>query len=181
MLTIKIKNMDFYDENRNEFVSIPETTLKLEHSLLSISKWESKWHKPFLSNNEEKTEEQARDYVKCMVTNCSPDDMVFDALTQNDIQTINRYIEDPMTATWFSDKQNKKFSREIITNEIVYYWMTELSIPFSCEKWHINRLLTLIRVCNEKNAPSKKMSKRDILNSNRALNEARRKKHGSRG
>lgn len=148
---------------------------------MSISKWESKWHKPFLSNTTEKTAEEAKDYVKCMSINCDPDDLVFDALTQDDITKINRYIENPMTATWFTDKQNKRFSREIITNEIVYYWMTELSIPFSCEKWHINRLLTLIRVCNEKNAPSKKMSKRDILNSNRALNEARRKKHGLRG
>lgn len=181
MLPITIKAGEFYDEQLGEFVEVKETKLQLEHSLISLSKWESKWCKPFLSETP-KTAEENVDYVRCMTINQNIDPNVYYGLTPAQIKEINDYINAPMTATWFSeDKKNAKKNKEVITNELIYYWMVALQIPFECEKWHINRLLTLIRVCNVKNEPPKKMSQKDLLSRNRSLNAARRAKMGSRG
>lgn len=180
MLTITIPATEEYDENTGEFITTREQTLQLEHSLISISKWESKWCKPFLAK-QDKTSEEVIDYIKCMTLNKSVSDDVYGCLTQQNISDINDYIGAPMTATTFSDDRNGKQNREIITSELVYYWMIALQIPFECQKWHINRLLTLIRVCNIKNAPPKKMSKRDIMSRNAALNAARRKQMNTKG
>ena len=180
MLEITIPATEIYDEVNNEFVTTKEQTLKLEHSLVSISKWESKWCKPFISNDK-KTVEETIDYIKCMTINKNVDPNVYRCLTAEQINKINEYISAPMTATWFTDKENKKTNREQITSELIYYWMVALQIPSEYEKWHLNRLLTLIRVCNIKNQPPKKMSKRDILSRNAALNAARRKQMNSRG
>lgn len=181
MLEINIPAKEYFDEDKQEFVTIKEQTLELEHSLISVSKWEAKWHKPFHSQDE-KTVEETLDYIKCMtINNRNVDSVVYNGITSADMQRINEYINDPMTATWFSEQQNKRFGREVITSELIYYWMSAFQIPFSCEKWHLNRLLTLIRVCNVKNQPEKKMSKRDIMNRNRALNEARKKKYNTSG
>lgn len=179
MLTITIPAVEMWDEKEEQFVYSPETTLELEHSLVSLSKWESKWQKPFLSGKE-KTEEEVLDYIKCMVLtpNVSPD--VYDHLTEDNIADINRYIDAPMTATTFSDKNNKP-SREIITAELIYYWMITANIPFECQDWHLNRLLTLIKVCGIKNSPKKKMSKREIMSRNASLNAARKKQLNTRG
>ena len=169
-----------WDEVKGEFVDPKTRTLQLEHSLVSLSKWESKWCKPFLSSNE-KTAEETLDYIKCMTLTQNVDPDVYNHLTAKNIEEINQYIYAPMTATTFSEDKKGKGSREVVTSELVYYWMIALNIPFECQKWHLNRLLTLIRVCNIKNTPPKKMSKRDIMSRNAALNEARRKRLNTTG
>jgi hypothetical protein len=169
-----------WDEKKQEFVEPKTQILQLEHSLVSLSKWESKWCKPFLSNGS-KTPEEILDYIKFMTITQNVKPEVYDYLSQANIEQINKYIEAPMTATTFSEDKNRKHSREVITAELIYYWMIALQIPFECQKWHLNKLLTLIRVCNIKNAPPKKMSKRDIATRNAQLNAARRKQLNSKG
>ena len=178
-LTI-ILGPELWDEKKEMFVEPKKQVLQLEHSLVSISKWESKWCKPFLSKNE-MTVEETLDYIRCMTLtqNVNPD--VYNYITNENIRQVNKYIEAPMTATWFTEEKNGKPNREQVTNELIYYWMTALNIPFECQKWHFNRLLTLIRVCNIKNQPPKKMSKRELMSRNAALNAARKKQLNTKG
>lgn len=171
MLKITIPAIELYDEATNEFVNSKEQSLQLEHSLVSLSKWESKWCKPFLSKDN-KTVEESIDYIQCMTITKNVDDSVYSYITTEHIDIVSAYIEAPMTATIFS--KDKDPSREIITAEIIYYWMVSMTIPFECQKWHLNRLLALINVCNIKNTPPKKMGKQELLNRNRSLNEARK-------
>ena len=178
MLLLTIPPIEMFNEKTSEFVYSKETKISLEHSLVSLSKWESRWNKPSLPKDN-KTLEETIDYIRCMTITQNVDPEVYFRLTDENINTINKYIESPMTATTFSD--NGHSSREIITSELIYYWMISLNIPMECQKWHLNRLLTLIRVCNIKNAPAKKMSRREIMNRNAALNAARRKKLNSTG
>ena len=180
MLRITIPAAEMWDEERKEFIVSKEQTLQLEHSLVSLSKWESKWQKAFLSNTG-KTYEETLDYIKCMTLtqNVNPD--VYKCLTADNVKQVNDYIEAPMTATYFAKEMGGRRNGEIITSELIYYWMISLNIPFECQKWHLNRLLTLIRVCSVKNQPPKKMSKRDVMNRNAALNAARRKQLNSKG
>lgn len=179
-LTIVVPGRDFYDPETNRFISVKEQKLVLEHSLLSIAKWESKWHKAYLSKTK-KTDEENIDYIRCMCLTEPPDPNVFYALTVQNVKDIADYISNPMTATTFKN-QNQRPSREIITNELIYFWMTNFNIPFDpCQKWHLNRLMTLIEVASIKSQPGKKMSKRDILSQNAALNAARRAKYGTKG
>lgn len=183
MLTITIKSVEMYDEISKEFISTEETILQLEHSLVSLSKWESKWEKPFLGN-EEKTTEQTLDYIKSMTISEGINPEVYNYLTSDNYQEIGKYIDSKMTATWFNEKQIQSagsFKKEVITSEIIYYWMITLTIPFECQHWHLNRLLTLIKVCNQKNAPEKKMGKQDLVARNRALNEARKSQYNTKG
>lgn len=180
MLQITVPATEYYDEVKQEFISKKEQTLQLEHSLVSLSKWEAKWQKAFLGR-QEKTEEETADYIRCMTINKNVDPSVYDRLSAENIAQINDYISSPMTATFFSDDKNGKPSREIITSELIYYWMIALNIPFECQKWHLNRLLTLVKVCNVKNAPPKKMSKRELMKRNAALNAARRKQLNTKG
>lgn len=179
MLQLIIPANELWDERRQEFIQIDSQVLELEHSLVSLSKWESKWNKAFLSK-EPKTYEESIDYIRCMTLtqNVNPD--VYLGLTNEQINEVNRYIEAPMTATTVNNKNGKR-SREIVTSELIYYWMISLQIPFECQYWHLNRLMTLIQVCNVKNAPPKKMSKRSIMSRNAALNAARRKQLNSNG
>lgn len=179
MLIITIPESEYYDEVNEEFIIYKEQVLQLEHSLVSISKWESKWCKPFLSRDD-KPAEEIIDYVRCMTItqNVAPD--VYYRLTENNLTEINKYIDSPMTATTFHD-DSRGGNRDIITSEIIYYWMVTFNIPFECQKWHLNRLLTLIRVCNIKSNPPKKMSKNEILRRNRELNEARKQSLKTRG
>lgn len=186
MLLIKIPAVpasEQWDELKQEFITVKamkEQTLQLEHSLVSLSKWESKWCKPFLSKKQ-KTIEETIDYIKCMTLtqNVSPE--TYDNLTRENIEQINKYIAAPMTATYFSDDKSGKINREPITSELIYYWMVALNIPFECQKWHLNKLLTLIKVCNIKNQPPKKRSRREILSRNAALNEQRKKQLKTKG
>ena len=169
-----------WDEEKNEFIEPKTQVLQLEHSLVSISKWESKWCRPFISNKD-MTVEETIDYVKCMTLtqNVNPD--VYTHITSDHIDQVKDYISAPMTATVFSDDGRSKGRGEIVTAELIYYWMIALQIPFECRKWHLNQLLTLIKVCNIKNQPPKKRSKRDIMSRNTALNAARRKQLNTRG
>lgn len=180
MLEITIPATELWDERNEEFIATKEQTLRLEHSLVSLSKWESKWCKPFLSKTN-KTDEEIIDYVRCMTLTQNVPDEVYKCLTDDNIRKINEYIDAPMTATWFHEDKAKGTSREQTTSELIYYWMISLNIPFECQKWHLNRLLTLIRVCNIKNQPPKKMSKRDIMSRNAALNAARRNQLHTKG
>lgn len=180
MLQLTIPEIECYDEENNEFIKIPEQILQLEHSLISISKWESKWHIPFLTKDK-KTLEQTIDYIRCMTINKRVDPRIYDVLPPESLSEINEYIENPMTATWFNDGDNNDRSREIITSEILYYQMLKTGIPFECERWHINRLITLIRVYSEKEAPKKKMSPNEIRMRNAELNAKRRAQMKSKG
>lgn len=173
MLTITIPAIKYYDEVQNLFINFDEETLRLEHSLAAISKWESKWLKPFLSEGEKSYEETIY-YIKCMTLDDGVDDNVYNRLTNANFEEINKYIEAPMTATTFRQEPGAKPNREIVTAELIYYWMVALNIPFECQNWHLNKLLTLVRVCNVKNAPEKKMSRKEAMNRQKNLNAIRR-------
>lgn len=181
MLSITIPAVELWDEARQEFVGLEkEQTLQLEHSLVSLDKWESKWCKPFLTNKE-KTREEMIDYVRCMTITQNVNPEVYDYLTNENIIQINKYIEAPMTATTIREDKTSKGARETVTSELIYYWMIALNIPFECRKWHLNKLLMLVKVCNIKNQPPKKTSKKDLLARNAALNAARRKQLNTSG
>ena len=181
MLQLTVKGGQVYDEATNKVITIKGQTIQLEHSLVSVSKWEQKWKKPFLNNNQ-MTVEMSIDYVRCMTLtqNVNPD--IYNYLTPDDLQVVRDYIDDPMTATWFKN-QNRRPNRDVITSEIIYYWMITFGIPLDpCQKWHLNRLLTLVRVCDEKSNPGrKKMSKKAAAMQYRDLNAMRRARLGSRG
>ena len=179
MLEIIIPGLELYNEEINEFTCYDDVKMELEHSLVSISKWESKWCKPFL-DGKDKTLDEIVDYVRCMTISDNIEPDVYDRLTEENLVVINEYIGRPMTATTFNNEK-KSTGREIITSEIIYYWMVSFNIPFECQHWHLNRLLTLIKVCNVKNNPPKKMSQKEILARNKALNDARKKELGTRG
>ena len=183
MLKIKIPEQEYWDETKEEFVYFKEVDLCMEHSLVSLAKWESKWHKPFLKQNnrmDDKTTEEIIDYFRCMTLTQNVDPSVYMRLTENNIKEISEYIENPMTATTFGDEKGKA-GREIVTAELIYYWMVALQIPMECQKWHLNRLLTLVRVCNIKNQPPKKMSTKQLAKRNSALNAKRRAALHSKG
>lgn len=180
MLQIVIPAVEQWDEINEEFIRTKDQTLVLEHSLVSLSKWESKWCKPFLSK-QERTHEEIVDYVRCMTITQNVNSQIYKYLTKENLLQINSYIDAPMTATWFNEDGNKKGKSMQITSEIIYYWMIALNIPFECQKWHLNKLMTLIRVCNIKSQPPKKRSRKEMLNRNTALNAARRKRLNSKG
>lgn len=180
MLQLNIKGSEMFDERTNKRIYLKGTTLQLEHSLVSLSKWESKWKVPFLGNDN-LTQEMSIDYIRCMTITQHVDPNVYNFLTQENLDEVRAYIEDPMTATTFRN-EGKKPNRGVTTAEIIYYWMVALQIPFDpCQKWHVNRLLTLIRVCDEKNQPKKKMSKREAMSRQRSLNAARKAKYNTHG
>lgn len=165
----------------DRFIQLKGATIKIEHSLVAIAKWEAKWHVPFLDDKTEKTDEMMIDYIRCMTISQNVNPLIYDYIPAEVIKEINDYIDDPMTATWFNNSDIKTRKNDVITSELVYYWMIAQNIPPEYDKWHFNRLMTLIRVCSEKNAPDKKMNKKDILNKNKALNQARRAKMHSKG
>jgi hypothetical protein len=180
MLQIVIPPIELFNEAKQEFLYSKEYVLRLEHSLVSISKWESKWGKPFLTK-QDKTTEETIDYIRCMTITQNVDPDAYKYISQKEIDKITKYIDSPMTATKISKQDNAKSSREIITSEIIYYWMISFNIPFECQTWHLNRLLTLINVCNIKNKPNKKMGRKEHFSKQRALNEARKAKYNTTG
>jgi hypothetical protein len=180
MLTIVVPGVEMFDEQSQEFVTRDDVTLELEHSLISLSKWESKHEKPFLGKDE-KTTEEVLDYIRCMTLTENPPEEIFQKLSERNITEINEYIEAKMTATWFNEPPGAPRTNDVITAELIYYWMVTFQIPFECETWHLNRLFTLIRVCNIKSAKPKKMSRAEIAARNRELNEQRKKQFGTRG
>ena len=181
MLQITVPATEQWDESKQEFIYTKEQTLLLEHSLVSLSKWESKWCKSFLSSKEDKTNEETIDYIRCMTLNKNVDPNVYYCLTKENIKQIYDYINAPMTATVLPKDHSNKINREVITSELIYYWMIALTIPSEYERWHLNRLITLINVCSIKNAPPKKRSRRELMSRNAALNAARRKQFNTRG
>lgn len=180
MLQITTQEIEFWDERKQEFITKKAQVLQLEHSLISISKWEQKWQKAFLTKNE-KTYEETIDYIRCMTLTQNVDPDAYYFISNEEVDRIDEYISSPMTATYFRDDKSPKTSSEVVTSELIYYWMISLNIPFECQKWHLNRLLTLIKVCQVKNSPPKKRSKREIMAQNAALNAARRKRLNTKG
>lgn len=198
MFEITIPGEELWDARRAEFTSTKAVTLRLEYSLVSLSKWESKWHIPFFDDSIEKTPEQMQDFVRCMTVTQCVDPTVYARLTVENLNAIYRYMEDPMTATWFAGEvrpgeknQNGTAKRrarrrppgtgKVLTSEVLYSRMFQAGVPIECERWHLNRLMTLIRVCQEEQAPPRKMSRKDALRQRRELNAARMKKYGARG
>lgn len=181
MLTVVIPESEMFNEDTQEFIRIKKQVIKLEHSLVSVSKWESKWKKPFLGK-ETKTAEETIDYIRCMTITQNVDPSVYLNLDVKTVKRINAYIDDKMTATTFPVDHIRGSSREQVTSELIYYWMVNFNIPFECEKWHLNRLLTLIQVCSIKaNSSGKKMKPQEVLKQNNELNAIRRKQLGSKG
>ena len=181
MLTIAIPGAEDFNEATQEFIYHKEQTLVLEHSLVSLSKWESKWCKPFISDDPMSWEETL-DYIRCMTITKNIGPEVYERLTMENVKAIEEYINAPMTASTVNEKKSRKGGgNERVTSELIYYWMTALNIPFECEKWHLNRLMMLIKIANIKNSPSKKMGRSEVLKQNAALNEARLKKLNTRG
>lgn len=180
MLIVSIPDLDGFDEETDTFVSMPGGTLHLEHNLVALSKWESITHKHLIGNDKVTPEEMAL-YIKCMITDDEYDPSLLDRIPPSEVERISTYMADTMTATTIRDTGGDSGSGEYTSSELIYYWMIACQIPFECENWHINRLLTLIRVCNQKNQPDKKMSQSEIMERNRELNRARRAKLGSKG
>ena len=184
MLPITIPDVELWDESTQRFIQRKGQTLCLEHSLVSIKKWESKWHKPFLGKDK-KTDEETIDYIRCMTLTQNVDPDIYEYLTNDNIMQVNDYIDNPMTATWFAeDKQPSNTTsrkQQIITNETIYYWLISYNIPIECQEWHLNQLLTLIRVFEVRNRKPKKMSKKALMSRNTALNKARRAQMNSTG
>lgn len=184
MLTITIPSREFYDESIEEFIYTKEQTLCLEHSLISISKWEARWKRAFLDDRKPKTAEENLDYIRCMTITQNVDPKVYYALTNDQIGQINKYIEDPMTATFISGQKKGRVAghrRETVTSELIYWWMIAFQIPSRYERWHLNRLLTLIDVCDLKSSKPKKMTQREIMQRNKVLNDQRRRELNTRG
>lgn len=181
MLEIRIDGKEFWNQEKEEFVNTKGITLRLEHSLISVSKWEAKYKRPFLSDGP-KTLQEIYDYITFMSLDRNVSMTELEGITEEDYKKILDYIHDPMTATKITQNtKNKPKSNHVLTSEEIYYDMTALNIPFECEKWHLNRLITLIQIASIKNEPPKKMSKSEIYRQNAELNKARRAQHHSKG
>lgn len=181
MLQIIVPDTEVFDEKRQEIYTLKGCKLQLEHSLVSLSKWESKWKKPFLVKND-KTSREILDYVKCMTITQNVNSYIYNCLTPQNLQDITDYIDDPMTATTISNPRKATGKNEILTSELIYYYMFAAGIPKECEKWHLNRLFMLLRVFGIKNdTKPKKMNREEYLNHRRLLNEQRKAKHKSHG
>lgn len=177
MLKLKIEGKEYYNEITNEFIDLPGGELQLEHSLYALAAWESKWKKPFLTDKP-KTLDETISYIKCMTLNPeSVSPHLYSLISQKNLDQIYEYMGSTQTATWFTEhgpKQPK--SRKVITAEIIYYWMVSFNIPFECQYWHLDRLITLIRVCDINSKPPKKMSKQEAARQRMALNNQRLKR-----
>lgn len=180
MLRIIIEGDELYDEEKEEFFTIDDVTLDLEHSLLSVSKWESEYKKPFLASGE-KTAEEIFGYLKAMVVTPGVDPGVLSRCSSKTIDQIQQYIESSQSATTFGSIPERRGPGEVITSELIYYWMISFNIPFDCERWNLNRLFALIRICNIKQSKPKKMSRNEIAQRNREINERRKAELGTSG
>lgn len=180
MLTITIEGDEYYNEETEEFSTVGDVVVHLEHSLLSVSKWESKYQKPFLSSGK-KSPEEIFGYIKAMILDRDLDPDVLNRCSQKNIDQIQEYIDSSQSATTFGMMPERRGPGEVITAELIYYWMVAFTIPFECENWHLNRLFALIRICNIKNSSQKKMSRNELAQRNAALNAQRRKELNTTG
>jgi len=180
MLKIIIPGTEYYNEETETFETVGDFELELEHSLISLSKWESKYQKPFLSNSD-KSPEEILDYIEAMILTPNYPEKLFQNFTNQNFAQINHYIESKESATTFGNMPERKGRNEVITSELIYYWMVAFNIPFECEHWHLNRLFSLIRICNIKNSKPQKMSRSEIAARNRELNAQRKAQYGTRG
>lgn len=180
MLQLVIPPVEYFDSKNNEIFYTSEHHIQLEHSLVSVSKWESKWCKPFLTSKD-KTNEETLDYIRCMTITQNVDPVVYTHIRKEQIDIVSDYIDNPMSATTFSKSSDKVTNKEVVTSELVYYWMTAFQINWEAQKWHLNRLLTLINICSIKNQPKKKMNRKEALRTQRELNEARKAKFNTSG
>lgn len=181
MLTIMVPiGEESYNEKTREFINSEEFELQLEHSLVSLSKWESFWEKPFLGSSE-KSFDEILGYIKDMTLTPNVPPEVYQKLSKANYADINKHLNAKMTATWFTEDKRPSRTGEAVTAELIYYWMVALQIPFECQHWHLNRLLTLVKVCSKKNAPPKKMGRREAAMQQRQLNEQRLAKYGTKG
>lgn len=181
MLIINVAETELFDEANDTFVTAPAVKLKLEHSLVSLAAWESKWEKPFLSD-EQHTYEETVSYIQFMCIKPSVTEDTLGRISSEQFKEINNYIEAKMTATWFKELPGaSRMNKEVITAEIIYYWMTALNVPLEWESRHLNRLFTLIKVLNEKNKPAKKQPRSTTLEQHRSINEARRAQYAKKG
>lgn len=181
MLVLVVPGVEVFNEETNKFSTVGDVTIELEHSLVAVSKWESIYLKPFLGK-QQRTPEETKAYIRAMIISDSPPEDIVDKLTQDNMKAIHAYIESPATATTFGDMPEANRRRgETITSELIYYWMVLFQIPFECERWHLNRLFSLVRICNVKSGKQKKLSKQEIVSRNRALNAKRKAELGTNG
>lgn len=181
MLRVVVPQQELFNAETNRFEDVGGFALELEHSLASVSKWEEIWEKPFLGK-EEKTPEETLSYIQCMILTPDVPPNVLHGLTKENLEAINDHLKAKKTATWFNERADQgRGSSEVVTAELIYYWMTAFNVPFECQYWHLNRLLTLLKVCNEKNAPKKKMNRRQAMQEQKRLNAQRRAEYGTRG
>lgn len=183
MLTIDIPEQDIFDESTSTFYKVKAQKLHFEHSLAAIAKWEAKWHTPFM-DNKEKNMVQLVDYIRCMCVDTDVDPIVFKGLSRKHMVMVEEYIKDPMTASWIDDSKKKpkpKTHAEVMTSELMYFYMSQAQIPYECQNWPLPRLVMLLRIAGEKMSTNNKMSKRDIMNQQASLNAIRRAKTGSKG
>lgn len=179
MLDIIIPATEQFDERTMQFVETKEQKLTLEHSLISISKWEAKWKISYI-DTKDKTRDQRLDYIRCMSLKGDISDDVLYSIAPQEMQKINNYINDSMSATVVKNTGGSA-SNQFTTSELIYSWMVGYQIPVEFEKWHLSRLLTLIKVISEENKPKKKMTPSEIAARNKALNAKNRAKYHSRG
>lgn len=182
MLTLILKGPEVYNEQTNKVGTVDDVIIELEHSLFSLSKWESFYEEPFLTE-ETHSPDKMLYYIECMMLT-DTDPKLLNRLTKEQVLEINEYINAKKTATWFTEEKQtagRRKSSESTTSELIYYWMVAYTIPWEAQYWHLNRLITLVKICNIKNQPEKKMNKRDLMSRNRALNEARKAQMNSNG
>lgn len=180
MLTIKVLGDEYFDEADSRVLRDTIATIELEHSLASLSKWEEVYEKPFLSE-EDKTSEEVMAYIEMMIlTPDVPENIVY-ALSQENIDDIQKYISAKRSATWFNEPKHAPRQTEKITSELIYFWMVSAQIPFEAENWHLNRLFNLIKIYNVKNTKPKKMGRHDAAQQRRDLNAARKAQLGTNG
>lgn len=180
MLVLSIGDEEFFDESTSKFVKKPGIIVEFEHSLVSLSKWESKHEKPFLSGDE-KTDDEILDYIRCMIISPGDSAEILSRMNQKDVDAVTTYIDSKQTATTFGNLPERKGRGETITNELIYYWLVAFEIEWEAQYWHLNRLFSLIKICNIKNSKPKPMSKSEIAARQRELNAQRRRETGSRG
>jgi hypothetical protein len=180
MLRLNIEGEEFFDEQTNTFETVIDMVIEFEHSLISLSKWESEYQTPFLASGK-KTPEEIFGYLKAMIISPDTDPDVLYRLPKGAIDKIQEYIDSSQSATTFGMMPERRGLGEVITSELIYYWMVAFNIPFECQYWHLNRLFSLIRICNIKNSKPEKMSRHELASRNAALNAKRRAELNTKG